>query len=67
MKKTRRDRRGWGAEHAQIFLRGCAGMSDQRERQSRAVRHVRPTAGAGGRGLGALPNKHIGIAKRIFR
>ena len=38
-------------------------MSDRRERLSRAVRHVRPSAQAGGWGLGELPNKHIGNGK----
>lgn len=36
---------------------------DAQEQQSRAERHVRPSAGAGGRGLGVLPNKHIGNGK----
>lgn len=40
-----------------------AEMSDQRERQSRAERHVRLNAQADGPGLGACPNKHIGNGK----
>ena len=42
-----------GAERALYFLRGCAGMSDQRERKSHAVRRVRPDAERPVRGLGA--------------
>ena len=42
-------------------------MSDQRERQSHAVRRVRPNAEAGGWGLGVLPNERFGIVKTISR
>ena len=61
--KTRRDRRGWGAERAHIFPRGCAGMSDQRERKSRAARHVRLNAQRAVGGLGYSPTSTSEIRK----
>ena len=56
-----------GAKCAPYFLRGCAGKSDQRERQK-----PRRQACSTGRenvrsGVWGNPNRRIGISKRISR